>query len=81
MIIRIKKIGSVENPVHEDSTHGSSQPFFEGTTLKIPEVGKSFGLLTSDKNLRNIITTTVVEVSQDTFKTLNSIYSWEIILE
>lgn len=79
MKIKIKKIGKCEKPLHPDSDYGNSQEYFEGIALHIPKVGQCFSLYPSEKSPKGIRTSIVKKVEEDTFETLNSIYSWEII--
>lgn len=78
MIIRISKIGKVDNPIAE-SNFGDSQEFFQGETESVPTVGDCFSLNPSSESPTGIMTTRVMKVTDTTFETRNSVYSWEII--
>lgn len=77
MKYKITKIGSVENPYHENSDFGESKPFHVGVFIKMPEEGERFELYPIDGH-RGISTSPVVKVLDDgVFHTLNSIYKYE----
>jgi len=82
MIYKITKIADVENPYHENSDFGFSKPFHLGEYTKEPEVGERFNLYPIDFQNRGISTSPVAEIiDEKTFKTLNSVYTYEPYLE
>ena len=77
MKIRIKKLKEVDDPTHPDNieegfetTRQMQAEYFEG-----PIVGQRF-------YVGNFSTSLVQEIlTKNTFRTLNSVYEWEIIVE
>lgn len=80
MVVKIKKIGKVAVPYHSDSDYGDSQDFFKGIAISLPYPGEVFTLMGIEGS-RSIKTSLVQKVTNTTFETLNSVYSWEIINE
>ena len=71
----LKKIEEAENPVHPNNKKIGSVR--EGEYISDPIAGKEFYI---GHGFRSYKTSTVQEIlSENTFRTYNSIYKWEIV--
>jgi hypothetical protein len=85
MKYKIKKLGSVDKPVHGKTGYGDLEDHYEGIFTKPPIVGKRFNLAPvhySKPHLRGISTSPVTKIiDENTFETLNSVYRIDKIIE
>lgn len=83
-LYKITKLGSVENPHHENSTFGESMPYHLGYFINPPEIGERFNLqpYSYKRGEEGISTSAVTKIiDENTFETLNSVYRFERVLE
>lgn len=81
-IIKIKKLGFVDNPIDKFSDFGSRCIYHYGYFKNNPKIGERFELYPiSFKECQQGISTTIVsEIKSDNiFHTANSIYQWEFV--
>lgn len=77
-VIKVTKIGRVDNPVHPWNDFGESLPFHLGFFIKEPVVGERFNVGYINYKAQGISTSMVTKIiNENTFETCNSIYKWE----
>lgn len=79
MKIKITKLKEVENPRHPNNIEEGYTRV--GTFINPPEIGQRFGL--SGRSFGDYWSTSPVQeiIDENTFRTLNSVYRWEVFVE
>lgn len=72
-LYKIKKIGNVEKPYHENSTFGESKKYHIGILEKEPKIGERFWLH-AFRGYEGINTTPIQKIKGNKLYTMNSIY-------
>lgn len=72
-LYKVKKIGNVEKPYHENSTFGESKEYHVGILSKEPTVGERFWLYPW-RHYEGINTTPIQKIEGNKLYTMNSIY-------
>lgn len=76
--VKVKKVRKSDNPLHEFSFINDGYEF-TGFSFDLPQVGEAFWLITKE-GLGYFHTSTVVEILDNYhFRTMNSIYYYEIL--
>lgn len=81
-IVKIKKLGFVDQPINPNSDFGSKCEYHYGYFKSNPKIGERFELypISFDTCKQGIITTKVIEIKENNiFHTGNSIYQYEFI--
>ena len=81
-IVRIKKLGFVDNPNDPNSDFGNRCEYHYGYFKNNPKIGERFELypISFDMCKQGISTSRIAEIKENNiFHTTNSIYQWEIV--